>query len=164
MRIVIAQESQADAEMMMEGVGDADGEAEAEESLGEAEGVEVVVAAEEGAGDGPPEQGGGGEREIRQVGEREQKGSNADSGVLARKKASETRHEVVVEEELLVKGPEDVSGDVFKVAFVERMQGANLFGDDDAGEREEEGGGKYPERARETVAAEAEVVEVGAAD
>jgi hypothetical protein len=44
---VIAQISQADAQVMMQSVGDADGEAEAEESLGEAEGVEVVIAPEE---------------------------------------------------------------------------------------------------------------------
>jgi hypothetical protein len=54
-RSAIPQISQAHAQMMMQRVGDADGEAEAEESLGQAEGVEVVVAAEELARDCSPE-------------------------------------------------------------------------------------------------------------
>ena len=39
----------------MQRVGDADGEAEAEQSLGEAKGVEVAVAAEERARDCSPD-------------------------------------------------------------------------------------------------------------
>ena len=160
----VAQVSQADAEVMMDGVGDADGEAEAEEALGEAEGVEVVVAAEECAGDRSPEQGGGGKWEIGQVRHSEQDSGHGDGGVLAQEKAGQARHEIVVEQELLVEGPEDVSGDVLEVAFVERMQGANLFRDEDADEGEEEGGGENPEGAGQAAAAQAEVVEAGTAD
>ena len=164
MRGVVAEVSEAYAEVMIDRVGDADGEAEAEESLSEAEGVEVVVAAEEGAGNRSPEQRGGGERKIGQVGQGEQQRGGADRGVLAGEKAREARHEIVVEQELLVEGPENVSGDVFEVAFVERMQGADLFCDEDAGEGEKECGGENPERAGETAAGEAKVVEGGAAD
>src|ERR1700692_823807 len=45
----IPQIAQAHAQVMMQRVGNADGEAEAEESLGEAERVEVAVAAEQSA-------------------------------------------------------------------------------------------------------------------
>ena len=148
----------------MHRVGNTDGEAEAEEPLGETEGVKVVVAAEEGAGDCSPEQRGGGEWEIGQVGQREQHGGDADSSVLARKKAREARHEVVVQQELLIEGPQDVSSDVLEVAFVERMQGADLFCREGAGEREEQSGGKNPEGAGEATTAEAQVVEAGAAN
>ncbi len=138
---------------MVQGVGDADGEAQAEESLGQAQGVEVVVAAEEGAGGRSPEQSGGGEWEIGQVGDGEQQGGDADCGVLDGKKPREARHEIVVQQELLVEGPEDVSRDVFEVAFVERMQCADSFCHERAGEGEEEGGGENPERADEVAAA-----------
>ena len=47
--LIVPEVSPADAEVMMHRVGDTDGEAEAEESLGKTEDVKVVVAAE-----GPP--------------------------------------------------------------------------------------------------------------
>ena len=94
----------------------------------------------------------------------EQHGGDGDCGVLAGEKACEARHEIVVQQELLVEGPEDVSGDVFEVAFVERMQRADSFCHERAGEGEEEGGGENPEGADEVAAAEAQIVEAGAAD
>ena len=45
--------------------------------------------------------------EIGQVGEREQHGGDGDRGVLGGEKACEARHEIVVQQELLVEGPED---------------------------------------------------------
>ena len=52
---MIAQISQAHAQMVMQRVWDADGEAQPEQSLGQAEGVEVAVAAEQGARDRSPD-------------------------------------------------------------------------------------------------------------
>ena len=46
---MIAQISQTHAQVMMQGVGDADGEAKSQQSLGKPQGIEVVVTAEERA-------------------------------------------------------------------------------------------------------------------
>jgi hypothetical protein len=47
--VVIAQISQTHAQVMMQGVGDADGEAESQQSLSKPKGIEIVVTAEEPA-------------------------------------------------------------------------------------------------------------------
>ena len=52
---MIAQISQTHAQVMMHSVGDADGEAKAEQSLSKTESVEVAVTAEERTGDRSPD-------------------------------------------------------------------------------------------------------------
>ena len=64
---MVTQVSQAHAQVMMQGVGDADGEAKTEQSLSKPESVEVAVTAEERAGDRSPDERRSGERKIGQV-------------------------------------------------------------------------------------------------
>ncbi len=52
---VVTEVSQADAEVMVESVWDADGEAESENALRQAERPEIFVAGEESAGNGSPD-------------------------------------------------------------------------------------------------------------
>src|ERR1700694_3335665 len=129
----------------MQRVGDADGEAEAEESLGEAEGVEVVVGAEEPARNCSPDERCGGQRKIRQVRRREEDCGQPDCGTLIREEARQARHEEVIQKELLVERPENVAGYVLEVAFVKRVQSADLFCYEHAGDGDYDGGGEDPE-------------------
>ncbi len=56
----VTQVSQAHAKVMVQRVRDADGEAEAEQPLGQAERPQVTISAEESAGDDAPQQRGRG--------------------------------------------------------------------------------------------------------
>lgn len=158
------QVSEADAHVVMEGVGDADGEAEAEESLDNAKHVEIPHAQEKRAGDCTPDDGGGGECKIRQMRGGKQDGGEAHGRDLARKESQEAGQEVVLQEELLVDGPENVGGDVRGVGVAERMQRADLAGEQHAENRHSNGDGKNPARGEQASAAEAQFVEGGAAE
>ena len=72
---MVTQISQADAQVVIQSVGDADGEAETEQTLRHAERIEVAVAAEQRARDCFPHQLGRGEHEVRQVGQHEEHGA-----------------------------------------------------------------------------------------
>ena len=74
----------ADAQVVTQSVGDADGEAEAEQSLGQAKRVEVAIAAEEQARDCAPHQRGRGEREVGQVRQGEENSGEGDARGFAR--------------------------------------------------------------------------------
>ena len=122
----------------------ADGEAQSEQSLGEAEGVEVAVALEERTRDCSPDQRSGCEREIRQVGRGEQQSGQAQSGPFAGQKPRETRHEVVVQQELLIGRPQNVTEHVLEVAFIQGVKRTELLGDEHPGDGQETGGGQNP--------------------
>ena len=147
--------------MMMQRVRDADGEAQSKQSLRQTESVEIAIAPEQRARDCSPGQRCGRERKIRQVRHREQHRGQADRGAFAREKTREPRHEQIVHQKLLVKRPQDVAGNVLEVAFIQRMQGADLLGDQQAGDSQHDGGGKNPERGRHTATAQAEIVQTG---
>ena len=89
----------------MQRIRNADGEAEAEQSLGKAERPEIAIATEQGTGDDAPDQRGGGEHEIWQVrGGEECSGERYGSGFI-RDKAQEAVHEIVLQKKLLIDGP-----------------------------------------------------------
>src|SRR5450755_3378472 len=146
----IPQVSQSHPQMMMQGVRNADGKAQPKQSLGETEGVEVVVAPEQRAGDCSPDQSRGREWKVRQVRHCEQHRGQAHGGAFAREQARQTGHEQVIQEELLVDRPQDVAADVLEVAFVQRVQRTNLPGHKHAYDCEEDCGGKNPERCGQT--------------
>ena len=145
----------------MQRVRHADGEAQSKQSLRQTEGVEVAVAAEQRARDCSPDQRCGREWKIRQVRHREQHRGQAHRGAFAHQQTREARHEQIVHQELLVKRPQKVAGDVLEVAFIQRMQGADSLRDQQAGDGQHDGGGKNPERGRHTSTAEAEIVQTG---
>src|ERR1022692_3335671 len=147
----IPQVSQSHPQMMMQCVRNADGKAQPKQSLGETEGVEVVVATEQRAGDCSPDQSRGREWKVRQVRRGEQYRSQSHGGAFAREQARQTGHEQVIQEDLLVERPQDVAADVFEIAFVQRVQRTDLPGRKHAYDCEKDGGGKNPQRWRQTV-------------
>ena len=82
---------------------------------------------------------------VRQVrGGEECSGERHGSGFI-REKAEQSVHEIVLQEKLLINGPEQVAGDVGEIGFVERMQRADLPGDKDAHGRQRDRTGQDPE-------------------
>jgi hypothetical protein len=79
--------------MMVQRVGYADREAQAEESLREAERPDVSVAAEESASNYSPYQRGGSEHEIGQMRNCKQRASDGHSGRFAGNQAQQAIHE-----------------------------------------------------------------------
>ena len=135
----------------------ADGEAEAEQALGQAERPEIVIAAEEGAGRMP-------QTSVAAVSTRLGRCAAAKSvrrapqQWLLREKAEQAVHEIVLQKELLVDGPENVAGDVFEIGFVERMQRPEFCSDERAQHGKRDGGGQDPERWDEAAPAQAQFV------
>ncbi len=142
----------------MQCVGDADGEAEAEQSLSQAERPEVAIAQEQRARDDAPYQRGCGEHEIGQVRRGEERSGERHSGGFTRDQAQHSVHEIVLQKKLLVDGPEQVAGDVGEIGFVERMQRADFRCDEDAQGSERCCGRQDPQRGNEAAPAQAEVV------
>jgi hypothetical protein len=70
---------------------------------------------------------------------REQHCGRAHSGALADQKASEARHEIVVQKKLLVARPQNLTGHMLEVAFIQRMQSTDLFRDEHACDGEDDG-------------------------
>ena len=114
---MVVQIAEAYAQVMVHRVRHADGEAEAKQALSEAEDVEIVVAAEQPAGDRSPQKRCGSEGEIGKVSGCEQKRRYDDSGVTGHN-AGEPRHEVVLQEELLVERPQNISANMSQVGVV----------------------------------------------
>ncbi len=71
------------------------------------------------------------------------------------KQVSKAGHEVILQEELLVDGPEDVARDVFEIGFVERVEGAGFCRDERAEQGKGDRSGQDPERFAEAAEADA---------
>ena len=110
----------------MQRVWDADSEAEAEQSLGQAERPEVAIAEKERAGHDAPDQRSRGEHKVGQVRSGEECSGERHSSGFIREKAEQAVHEIVLQKKLLIDGPEHVAGDVGEIGFIEGMQRADL--------------------------------------
>lgn len=69
------------------------------------------------------------------------------------------RHEQIVHQELLVERPQDVAGNVFEVALIQRMQRADLPRDQHAHDRKDDRCRENPERPRQPATANAQSVQ-----
>ncbi len=149
---------------MMQGVGYADGEAKAEQSLSEAEHPDIVVPAEEPTGNNAPYQRGSSKSKIRHMCAGKQKSGQHNCARTTQADPEETFHEVVLQEKLLVDGPENVAGHVPEAGLIKRVQRANFRGDQEAHERQSCRRGQDPERPRQATRAEAKIVAARAPD
>lgn len=149
--------AEADAHVVVDVVGDGDGEAHAEGSVGEGERVEVAIAQEEEAGTGAPDEGKRHQDRIRDVGCGEENRCEGDGGSACHAEAEESKQDEDLQDELLHQRPErvaeDVNGDGER--SVERVQGAQVFGERDSGDEEDDRGGWDPEGRQEAAQAEA---------
>src|SRR5208282_2268276 len=131
--------------MVMQRIWYADGEAEAEQSLGQAEGPEIAIAAKERARHDAPNQRSCCEDEVGQMRCGKECSGERDSSGFIREKAEQAVHEIVLQKELLIDGPEHVAGDVGEISFVERMQRADFGGGEPTQGGKRDGGGQDPE-------------------
>ena len=106
---VVFEIAEADAHVVVDVVGDGDGEAHAEDAVGESERVEVAIAQEEQAGERAPDQGERDEHRIGDVGDGEEDGGEGDGGVAVHAEAEQAQQDVDLEDELLHQRPERVS-------------------------------------------------------
>src|SRR5438309_10831371 len=126
MRLVIPPISQAYAHVVMHRVGNANGETESQQALGQAKQVEVAIPAEQRAGDCSPNKSGRSQWQVRQVSYCEQESRRGDCQI-ARHHAAQPWKEVILQQELLVKRPEHVSADVRKIGLIERVERADIL-------------------------------------
>lgn len=122
---VVFQIAKADAHVVMNVVGDGDGETHAQDSVRESERVEVAIAQKESAGASTPDEGEPNQQWVGDVGDREEDGRESNGRGAAHAKADEPEQNVNLQNELLHQRPyrvaENVNGD--RQRSVERVQG-----------------------------------------
>jgi len=136
--------SQPYTHVVKEGVRDADCKTESQQTLRQTQNKKAAVAAEQRAGDGSPRQCRYGEDEIGQMRDGEQHRGECYGGV-AGEHTGKARHKVILQQELLVDRPEDVTTDVCKVCLVKMVEGTGLSRHKNSGDGNGDGGGKNPE-------------------
>ena len=105
----------------MKRVRDADGDGEAEQSLGQAERPEVAIPPEQCARNYAPHQRGSRENKVGKVRCGEEDTGEHHGGGFTRDEAQQPVHEIVLQKKLLINGPEHVAGDVREIGLVEGM-------------------------------------------
>src|SRR5580698_1381986 len=144
-RSAILQVTQTNAQVVMKRVRHADGEAEAEQSLGQTERPKVAIAAKQRAGNDAPDQRSRREHEIGEMSRGEERAGESYSCGSTRDQAKHALHEVVLQKKLLINSPEHVAEDVGEISLVEGMQRADIRCDEHAHGSQREGGGQDPE-------------------
>lgn len=128
--------AKADAHVVIDGIGDGDGQAHAEGSVGDGERVETAIAEVEEAGDQSPDEGDWHQHGIGDVGDGEQQSCEGDGGAAAHAQPQEAQENVDLQDELLHQGPDgvfkDVQGD--GQGSVEVVEGMQARSHADAGE------------------------------
>jgi hypothetical protein len=155
---VVEKITKTDAHVVMYGVGNGDGDAEAEDSMDESEGIEAAVPEKDGASDQTPDQGRDRQERIWEMDYRKHACGGDDGAFWAGHQAEQSQQEEVLKDELLKEGPENVSPHVaaHRYRAVHGMKFAELHGDDELYQGKRDGDADEPKGAVDSADSEAE--------
>ena len=110
--------------VVVDRVGNGDGDTEAHDAVGDTESIDVSVMKEEEAGEDSPDEGNWGEDWIGDMCDGEDSGCSDDRGCPARQQTQKTEQEIALQDELLHERPDDVGPTVLEdgCGAMERMQ------------------------------------------
>lgn len=120
----VPEVAEAYSHVVVDRVGNGDGDAEAHDAVGDAESVDVSILKEEEASEDSPDQGNGSEDGIGDMRDGEDSGCGDDRGSFARQQTQKAEQEIALQDELLHERPDDVGPTVLEdgCGTVEWMQ------------------------------------------
>src|SRR5262249_14440232 len=118
---VIVQIPQPDPHVVVERVRHTNCQAEAKQSLCQSERIEIAITPEQHAGDHAPRKGGCCEYGIRQVRRSEENGNDEYGLRFVPKNPCHPGQEVILQQKLLVDGPQEISSNVPEIGVGQGM-------------------------------------------
>lgn len=143
---VVGEITESNAHVVVDRVGNRDGEAHAENAVSQRNGVEIAIAEEEQAGCSAPHKREHHQDGVGDVSDGEEDGGERDGRCAAHAEAQEPQQDINLQDELLHERPYGVSGDVHgdRHDAIEGVQRVQAFRNGEGGEEDGDGGEDDP--------------------